>query len=67
MNVQKRIADYVNNSGIRQSFIVNKTGLSRNTVSAILNCKRKMSADECEMFCKALNKLPSDFMNVAEG
>lgn len=66
MNVQSRIADYVNNSGIRQSFIVNKTGISRNRVSAILNCKTKMSADECELFCKALNKMPSEFMNVDE-
>lgn len=66
MNVQKRIAEYIVNSGIRQSFIVGKTGLSPNRVSAILNCKSKMSADEYELFCIALNKKPSEFIKSEE-
>lgn len=66
MNVQRRIAEYVINTGIRQSFIVGKTGLSPNRVSAILNCKSKMSADEYELFCKALNKLPGEFIRAEE-
>lgn len=67
MNVQKRIAEYVTNTGIKQSFIVGKTGLSPNRVSAILNCKSKMSADEYELFCRALNMTPGEFIKSQEG
>ena len=66
MNVQKKVADYVANTGIRQSFIVGKTGLTPNRISAILNCKSKMSVDEFELFCKALNKNPSEFITIEE-
>lgn len=66
MNVQDRVSEYVQNNGIRQSFIVQKTGLSKYIISAILNKKRKMSADEFELVCKALNKSPNDFM-LTEG
>lgn len=66
MNVQSRIAQYVSANGIKQSFIVEKTGLSKNAISAILNLNRKMSADEYEKICKALNKAPNDFMLIEE-
>lgn len=66
MNVQARIARYVSDNGIKQTFIADKTGLSKNTISAILTLNRKMSADEYEMICKALNKTPNDFMLIEE-
>ena len=66
MNVQERVADYILNNGIKQMFVVEKTGLSKDVISAILNKKRKMSADEFELICKALNKAPNDFMLVDE-
>ena len=62
MSVQSRIAEYVSANGIKQSFIVEKTGLNKNVISAILNLDRKMSADEYEKICRALNKTPNDFM-----
>lgn len=66
MNVQGRIAQYVSDNGIKQTFIVEKTGLSKNVVSGILTLSRKMSADEYEKICKALNKTPNDFMLIEE-
>lgn len=66
MNVQGRIAQYISDNGIRQSFIVEKTGLSKNIVSAILNLNRKMSADEYELIVRALNKTPNDFMMIED-
>jgi transcriptional regulator with XRE-family HTH domain len=66
VEVQEKVAGYIQNSGIKQSFIVERTGLNKDIVSAILNKKRKMSADEYELFCKALNKTPNDFMDVGE-
>lgn len=64
MSVQQRVADYVENNGIKQAFIVEKTGLTRNVVSAILKSKRKMTVDELELFCRALNQKPSSFIII---
>lgn len=66
MNTQKRIADYISANGIKQSFIVEKTGLNKNVISGILTSSRKMSADEYVQICKALNKTPNDFMLIEE-
>ena len=64
MNVQERVAEYVQNSGIMQKFIAEKTGLSTVKVSNILNLNQKMTADDLELFCRALKKQPSDFMDI---
>lgn len=62
MDVQKRIASYIADNGIKQSFIADKTGIDKAVISAIMTNKRKMSADEYELIVKALNKTPNDFM-----
>lgn len=62
MVVQQRVADYVKEMGIKQTTICEKTGIRIDTMSAMLNGKRKMSADEFEKICIALNKAPNDFM-----
>lgn len=64
MNVQERVAEYVQNNGIMQKFIAEKTGLSTVKVSNILNLNQKMTADDLELFCRALKKQPSDFMDI---
>lgn len=64
MVVQKRIAQYLSESGITQAFICKKTGMSPKRVSDILTMKTRMRADEYESFCKALGKTPNDFMEV---
>lgn len=66
MNVQEKIAEYVQNNGIMQKFIAEKTGLSPVKVSNILNLNQKMTADEFELFCKALRKQPGDFISVED-
>ena len=66
MNVQERVSEYVLNNGIKQSFIVEKTGLNKDIISAILNKRRKMTADEFEIICRALNKTPNDFMLIED-
>lgn len=66
MDVQSKVASYIHNSGIRQSFICEKTGLSKAKVSLILNNKQKMTADELMLFCKALQKSPNDFVNYED-
>lgn len=66
MNVQERVAEYVQNNGIMQKFIAEKTGLSTVKVSNILNLNQKMTADEFELFCKALKRQPNDFIVIED-
>lgn len=66
MNVQQRVAEYVQSNGIMQKFIAEKTGLSAVKVSNILNLNQKMTADELELFCRALKKQPGDFIQIEE-
>lgn len=66
MIVQARVADYVQNNGIRSSFIAEKTELSPVIVSRILSRKREMTADEFEKICRALHKQPNDFIKIED-
>ena len=64
MVVQSRIADYIRKMGIKQSVICEKTGISVWALSAMLTGNRRMTADEFEKICIALEKEPNDFMCV---
>lgn len=66
MVVQKRVAQYINDLGIKQIAICEKTGISPTVMSAILTNRRKMTADEFELICKAIQKQPNDFMMTTE-
>lgn len=66
MNVQQKVAEYVQSNGIMQKFIAEKTGLSPVKVSNILNLNQKMTADEFELFCRALRKQPNDFIVIED-
>jgi DNA-binding Xre family transcriptional regulator len=63
MKVQKRVVEYVSSHGIRQSFIADKTGLTRTKVSRLLNLTQTMTLDDFVKFCKALHKSPNDFIS----
>ena len=67
MVVQSKVAQYLEEQGIKQSWLAQKTGLTDNMISGILNGKRKMSADEFVCICKALGKNPNDFMEESNG
>ena len=66
MKVQSRVSEYISENGIRNSFVAEKVGMSPVIVSRILSLKREMTADEFELFCKALKKQPGDFMSLEE-
>lgn len=63
MIVQARIAEYIKNMGIRQSVLCEKTGIDKNAMSGILNGKRKLTVDEFEKLCIAIEKNPNSFMD----
>lgn len=55
-----KIRDYMDNKGIKQTFLAEKTGLSLQAINTILNGSRKIEANEYFEICKALDK-PLEF------
>ncbi|MCC8097115.1 MAG: helix-turn-helix domain-containing protein [Eubacterium sp.] len=66
MMLGKKIKTFLNQRGIRQNFICEKTGLSAQTVSAMLNGDRKITAEEYFLICEALNVKADFFIETAE-
>lgn len=61
MYINQKLSEYVNENGIKQIYIVQKTGLSADTISKILTCKRRILADEFLIICEALEIDPNIF------
>ena len=59
MNVGGAIRDYLTDKGIKQSFIVEKTGINHPALSLILQDRRKLDITEYYKICKAL-EVPLD-------
>ena len=66
MNTQERINKYLEENGIMQSFVAEKSGIDAAVFNRIMHNKRAMRADEYENICIALNKKPNDFMCVSQ-
>ncbi len=54
------IAKYIEERGIKQVFLCEKTGLTKHCISMSLKGQRKLSIDEYEKICSALN-IPYDY------
>ena len=54
------IKEYLNEHGIKQSFLAQKTGISAQAISDICNKDRKVDVLENFKICKAL-ELPADY------
>ena len=61
MSINERLNEYVTENGIKQIHIAQKTGLSPDTVSKILNNNRRILADEFLLICTALEIDPNIF------
>ena len=64
MKVYAEVAKYLEENGIKQSFLVEKTGIEQGKMSNILSGKRVLTADELALICKALNKAPGTFIKL---
>lgn len=53
--VGKRIKEYLNENGIKQSFLAEKTGMTNSVISDICTKERRIDALEYYKICKALN------------
>ena len=63
MTINEWLNAYVSENGIKQIYIAQKTGLTPDTVSKILNGSRGILADEFLLICSALNIDPNVFRN----
>lgn len=64
MNINERLNRYVEANGIKQVYIAQKTGMSSDTISKILNNNRRILADEFLTICTVLNIDPNIFKNM---
>ena len=60
MSVGKNIKMYLESNGISQSFLSENTGIPNNTLSNMLNSKRRITVEEYFKICETLKK-PYDF------
>lgn len=61
MNINEYINTYMEERGIKQSFLAQKTGISQNAISRILRGVRGISAEEFIKICIALDIDPNVF------
>lgn len=54
MEVNEKIKKYLTEHGIKQSFLVEKGVMSRYALNAVVNGKRKITADELAKVANAL-------------
>ncbi len=60
MNLYKSIILYLQNNGITQTYVAEKTGITVNALNLSLRGKRKLMADEYIKICDVL-KVPYDY------
>ncbi len=63
MTINELLNDYVDKNGIKRVHIAQKTGISVDAISKMLNGNRKIQADEFLKICTALSIDPNIFRN----
>lgn len=61
----QRIKKYIQDAGLKFNAIAEKIGIPLNTFSAMMNGKRKITAEEYILICNVLN-VPLDFFAEKE-
>ncbi len=57
--IYERLRDYINEHGIKQSYISDKTGIAPNTLNMLLNGKVKLDVDRLYLIMKKLDIEPN--------
>lgn len=58
MSINLRLREIIEEKGIKQAYICQKTGLSADIVSRILRGERKITAEEFLLICETLDLDP---------
>ena len=62
MFVYEKVRAYLEQGGIKQSFVADKIGMSMSTFNAIMCGNRKLYADDLRQICYSLNVSPEKFI-----
>lgn len=62
-----KVKKYLDENGIKYSYLSEKIGMPMNTLSLLLNGKRKMSVEEYFMICEVLELPVNTFEPNGEG
>ncbi len=65
MNINLKLKQIVDERGIKQAYISEKTGMSADCISRILNSTRKITGEELLNICELLNIDPRELKNTA--
>lgn len=61
MNINEKLNEYLKKRGMKQAYVVEKTGMNADTISKILKGRRRIQADEFLLICSALDIDPNIF------
>lgn len=64
MRVYEKVRAYIDDHGIKQVAVAQKSGISKVTFNAIMNGKRTLYADDLRAICLALDVSPELFIEV---
>lgn len=53
--ITQNIYDYIKQKGIKQTFICEKTGLTKQCLNSVLNGRRKLDVEEYSRICQSLD------------
>lgn len=66
MKVYENIRAYIDQNGLKQKSVAEKSGIPNATFNAIMNGKRTLYAEDLRAICLALNVSPETFMEIEE-
>lgn len=64
MRVYEKVRAYIDDVGIKQIVVAQKSGISYQTFNAILNGTRTLYAEDLRAICLALNVSPEIFIEI---
>lgn len=66
MDVRDKINNYLKDNGIKRSYIIKESGMTKDAFSLVMVKKRKLSIDEYISICNVL-KVPLDTFRDKDG
>jgi Helix-turn-helix. len=62
LKIPRRIRGYINNIGLKQRVVAQRSGYTEKQFSAMMTGRKKITAVDIERICLALNVSPSEFI-----
>ena len=66
MGVLENYAKYVDDNGIKQTFISERSGIGQQKVNKLLNQINELKVEDFVRLCKAVRKTPNYFLDIED-